>query len=448
MPDPVLPQTRWAQADDCEIAYQVLGDSSLDLVFIPNSMSNVEVTWERPEHARLLKSLASFSRLILFDRRGTGLSSSPSVPVTSLEEWMDDAITVMDAAGSQKAAMIGGEAGGPMALLLAATFPDRVSDLVLINTCARFAWAADYPFGVPQAVIDDIALPAIQEHWGDGGTYAYSNRQVREDPALRSWYARMERFTMTPMNAVQAWRTNFALDVRDILQSVQAPTLIIHATKNPTYALEHAHYLVEKIANARLVEYEDDSHAGFLYEHQDFLLDEIQEFLTGVHHVPATDRVLATVLFTDIVDSTKRAAEMGDRRWRDLLEAHDAIVVEQVRRFRGRYVKSTGDGVLATFDGPARAIHCALAMTKAAGALGLEIRAGLHTGEIELVGEDIRGIAVHLGARVAAMAGPSQTLVSRTVTDLVAGSGIEFEDQGEYELKGVPGTWKLFAVKE
>ena len=447
MPDNALPQIHYAQAGDCEIAYQVLGDSSLDLVFIPNSVSHVEVIWERPEHARLFRSLASFSRLIFFDRRGSGLSSSPSRPVTSLEEWMDDAIAVMDAVGSTRAALVGSEAGGPMAMLLAATFPDRVSALVLVNTCSRFTWASDYPFGVPQELIDEVALPAIEEHWGDGSTYAYPNPQIRADPALRSFYARWERFSMTPKNAARAWKTNFAVDVRDILPSVQAPTLIVHATQNPMFTIEHAHYLAAEIANARLVEYEDDSHAGFLYEYADLFLDETQAFLTGEHPVPATDRVLATVLFTDIVDSTKRAAALGDRRWRDLLDAHDAMVIEQVRRCRGRIVKSIGDGMLVTFDGPARAIHCALAIEKAARALGLEIRAGLHTGEIELVGEDIRGIAVHLAARVVAMAGPSQTLVSRTVTDLVAGSGIEFEDKGEHELKGVPGCWRLFAVQ-
>jgi class 3 adenylate cyclase len=445
VPD-ALPQTRYTPVGECDLAYQVFGRDEPDLVVIPNSISHLELSWESPPIARVFRGLASFSRVILFDQRGCGLSGSPARPVACLEDWMEDTTAVMDAAGSSRAALLGLEAGGPMALLLAATRPDRVSALILVNTYARVAWAPDYAFGVPKEALDDLALPAIQQHWGDGYTYAYANPQISGDPVQRAFYARMERYSMTPPEAAQAWRAAFAVDVREILGSVQAPTLVLHASRNPAYVVEHARYLTAHLPNARLLEYEDDSHAGILFEHADLLIDETETFLTGEHHVPDPQRVLATVLFTDIVGSTEQAAELGDRRWRRLLEAHDELVIKSVQRFGGRFVKSTGDGALATFDGPARAVRCAESVLDNARGLGVEVRSGLHTGEVELRGDDLGGVGVHVAARVAAQAGPGELFVSSTVKDLVAGSGIDFEDRGERQLKGIPGQWRLYGV--
>ncbi len=438
-------ETRYASSGDVNIAYQIVGDGPLDLVFVSGWVSNLDLMWAEPSYARFLRRLASFSRLILFDKRGTGLSDRvPDADLPTLEARMDDVRAVLDAAGAERAALLGHSEGGPMCLLFAATYPERTIALALVGTYARRLRAADYPFGAAAEAYEAF-LREIADGWGGPVGLEVRAPSLVDDERFRTWWADYLRMSASPGAALALTRMNGEIDVRAVLEAVAVPTLVVHRTGDRSLPVEGARYLAERIRGARLVELPGEDHLPFVGD-ADEILEEIEEFLTGIRPLREPDRVLATVLFTDIVGSTTRAAELGDRRWRDLLEAHHSLVRRQLERWRGREVDTAGDGFLATFDGPARAIRCAVAIRGAMAPLDLEIRAGLHCGEVELVGDDVAGIAVHTGARVAALARANEVLVSSTVRDLVAGSDIGFEERGEHELKGVPGTWRLYAV--
>ncbi len=437
------PETRFARGPGGSVAYQTLGDGPIDVVFIPWWATNVDVMWDEPSIARFLRRLANFCRLIVFDKRGTGVSDAlPSSSLPSLEQWSDDVRTVMQAAQCERAALFGHAQGGQMAMLCAATYPANVSALVLADTCAR-----QFDDGnLPSLQERQIFLSELERNWGTATTLDLLAPSMAADPRFRAWYARYERLSLGPRMVRAVVESDYERDVVGILPVIRIPTLVLHRSGNRFIGVERGRELADKIAGARFVEVPGEDHLFHAGE-SDALLGEVEEFLTGVRSVPDTDRVLATVLFTDIVDSTRRAVSLGDRRWHELLDAHHEIARRELARFRGKEIKFIGDGLLATFDGPARAIGCACAITSGMRRLGLEIRAGLHTGEIEIVGNDIRGIAVHIAARVTGEAGPGEVLVSAMVKDLVAGSGICFEERGVRVLKGVPGEWKLFAAE-
>jgi class 3 adenylate cyclase len=440
-----VPETRYARSGGYHIAYQTLGERPPDVAYLSGWFSHIEARWEVQPWATFMRRIASFGRLIQLDKRGIGLSDpAPLQSLPTLEEWMDDLRAVLDAVESERAAILGWGDSGPMAMLFAATYPDRTSALVLADTYARLVRAPDYPIGMPQRLID-WTLNFNEATWGTGEQNYWFAPDMNDD--LRAELARYERHAASPGYSAAVRRSVFELDVRHVLPSIQVPTLVLHHTDGVGVRVGHGRYLAEHIPGARYVELPGADSTMVAGPDREQILDEIEEFLTGVRPVPAVDRILATVLFTDVVDSTKHAAERGDRAWRELLERHRELVRRQLERHRGREVVTTGDGFLATFDGPARAIQCAGAIIQGSRALGMEIRAGLHTGEVELMGEDVGGIAVHIGARVSALAGSGEVLVSSTVKDLVAGSGIEFEDRGAHELKGVPGEWRLFAVR-
>jgi class 3 adenylate cyclase/pimeloyl-ACP methyl ester carboxylesterase len=415
-----------------------------DLVFVPGSLSHVELGWETPPTSSVYRRLSQFSRMITFDKRGTGLSDR-SAELPTLEERMDDVRAVMDAANCEKAAVVGISEGGPMALLFAATYPERVTALVLWVTFARMSWAPDYPDGVdPEA--GERFCDQIEQSWGHGRVWPLiSIHDAPDDEATRNHLAQFERNAATPAMAAAANRFGLRVDARHALSAISAPTLVVHRSGDPLVAVAHGRYLAQHIRGARLSEFPGDFHFSGIGNDED-ILDEIEEFLTGTRQEHGIDRVLKTVVFTDIVGSTERAIRIGDRRWHELLDAHDSTVRRELDRFRGQEVKTVGDGFLASFDGPARAIRCARAITAKAGTIGLEVRAGLHCGECEARGDDLAGVAVHIGARVAGLAGPGEVLVTSTVRDLVAGSGIEFHDRGRHTLKGIPGEWQLLAV--
>jgi class 3 adenylate cyclase len=440
------PETRYARSPGGSVAYQVVGDGPLDLVFIPWWGTNLDVMWEEPSIARFLRRLASFSRLICFDKRGTGVSDAlPLAALPTLEEWTDDVRTVMAAAGSKRAALLGHSQGGQMALLFAATHPEQTAALILADACARQYDAEDRPsrFSVDE---QELTLDAVEARWGTGANLElFAPGRVR-DEAFRSWYARYERLSLGPRMVRAVVALDFENDLRGILPAIRVPTLVLHRAGNRFIEARRGRELADGIPGARFVELSGDEHLFHLGD-SEAMLGEIEEFLTGVRPVPEADRVLATLLFADVVGSTERAAALGDRAWRDLLDAYHAILRRELERHRGRQVEIAGDGVLATFDGPARAIRCACAIGDAVRRLGIAVRAGLHTGEIELAGGAVRGIAVHIGARVTDEAGAGEVLVSSTVRDLVAGSGIRFADRGAHVLRGVPGEWRLFAVE-
>jgi class 3 adenylate cyclase len=437
----MAPKTRYVRSGDLYIAYQVVGDGPIDLVYVPSWISQVEHYWEEPTVALYFQRLASFSRLIMFDRRGTGLSD-PVVGTPTLEEQMDDVVAVMDAAGSRRAAVFAWLEGGAMAALFAATHPDRTQALVLYEAMARMSWAPDYDWPPTR----EEREANLSRPWGDGSRILALSPSAAENPRLVEWFARLERLSASPGTARKLAMMNADVDVRAVLPSISVPTLVVHRAGERFIDIRHSRYLAEHIPGARYVELRGAEVFSFGTE-QDSLLDEIEEFLTGARQAPHSERVLATVMFSDIVGSTRAAAELGDRRWRDLLSSIEATVMRELTHHRGRAVKSMGDGFLATFDGPARGIRCATAIRDSIREqFGLEVRSGLHTGEIELIGSDVGGIAVHIGARVGASAGPGEVVVSGTVKDLVVGSGISFDDRGEQELRGVPGQWRLWAV--
>ncbi len=436
------PETRYAKSGDIHIAYQVTGDGPFDLVLVPGFVSHLEYAWEEPRGARFLRRLASFSRLIRFDKRGTGLSDRMSA-IPTLELRMDDVRAVMDAVGSRRAALLGVSEGGPMSLLFAATYPQRTSALVLYGSYARRAWAPDHPFGIRHEDMER-ELERMEQGWGRPGTVT-DIRAPGADEAYRRWGADYLRLAASPGAAIAVMRMNMEIDVRHVLPAIRVPTLVLHRTDERVTSVEQARYLAAHIPGAELVEFPGVDHTPWIGD-SDAILDKLQGFLTRIRDAAEHDRVLTTILLVDIVRATERAAELGDRRWRLLLDQYYGVVRRELVRFRGRELDTAGDGFFAAFDGPARGIRCASAVREAVTALTLGIRAGLHTGECEIVGEKLAGIAVHIGARVAAEAAPGEVLVSSTVRDLVAGSGIEFESRGVHSLKGVPGAWSLFAV--
>jgi class 3 adenylate cyclase len=440
------PETRYARSGDVNIAYQVVGDGPFDLVLVLGWISNIELAWEEPHLRRFLDRLASFSRLILFDKRGTGLSDRVSLnDLPTLEQRMDDVRAVMDAAGSGRAALFGLSEGGPMCVLFAATYPNRTIALVTCGTYATRRWSEDYPWA-PTPEERQAFYDRIEFRWGEELGLDTLAPSRLDDPVLKRWLETYTRRSASPSAALALARMNTEVDVRDVLPTVRVPTLVMHREGDRDAVVDEGRYIAARIPGARFVELHGKDHLPWIGD-QDEALDEIEEFLTGVRPIPQPDRVLATVLFTDIVRSTEMAAALGDERWRDLLARHHAAVRTELARFRGREIDNAGDGFLAAFDGPARAILCARAMTEAMGELGLEVRSGVHTGECTLVGEKLGGIAVHIGARVAGSAQAGEVLVSSTVKDLVAGSGIEFEDRGEHTLKGLPGQWRLYALR-
>jgi len=441
----MAPETRYARSGELHIAYQVIGDGPMDLVYVPSWISQVEHYWEEPIVARYFNRLASFSRLIMFDRRGSGLSD-PVSRAPTLEEQMDDVVAVMDAAGSERAAVFALLEGGAMAALFAATHPERTGALVLYEAQPRMSWAPDYDWAIRREDREAYVREGGYVDWGNGSRIMALSPNSAATARLRDWYARLERLAASPGTAAKLMMMNADVDVRAVLPTISVPTLVLHRADDDFIDIRHSRYLAEHIPGARLVELPGDEAISFAGGAASEL-DEIEEFLTGARHARDSERILATVLFADIVDSTRRAAELGDRRWRDLLGSIEAAVVRELSRFRGRAVKTMGDGFLATFDGPARGIRCAASIREVARAqFGLEVRSGLHTGEIELIGDDVGGIAVHIGARVSANARPGEVLVSGTVKDLVVGSGITFDDRGETELRGVPGRWQLWAA--
>ena len=437
-------RTRYARTvDGLDIAYQVHGRGPRDLLVVPGLVSHVEFLQQHRLYRRFLERLASFARVIIFDKRGNGLSDRVTGAPT-LEERADDARAVLDAAGSDTAALLGASEGGPMSILFAATYPMRTSALILWGTFARFMQAPDYPFGATPEDVEYMCGPGLDE-WGQGIALRWFCPSLDGDEDERLFQAQLERLSATPAAVRSIWLMNTSIDVRDILTSVQAQTLVLYRQHDPS-GIERGRHLAENIPNARMVELEGIDHFPWIGD-ADSVVDEIEEFLTGQRHDAIdVDRVLATVVFTDIVESTSSAEQVGDRRWRNLLDAHDDMMERLLERFRGRKIKSTGDGVLALFDGPGRAVRCAVAMRDGLSGLGLTARLGIHAGEVEVRGDDISGIAVHLAQRVESHARPGEVLVSRTVVDLVAGSGITFEDAGDHELKGIDGTWRLFSV--
>jgi class 3 adenylate cyclase len=437
------PETRYTRSGDVNIAYQVIGQGPLDLVYVMGWVTNLEAFWQEPSVARFFQRLASFSRLILFDKRGTGLSDRvPIKELPTLEQRMDDVRAVMDAAGSDRAALFGVSEGGPMCALFAATYPQRTAALVLYGSYAKRLRAPDYPWA-PTSEEREHWYELLEQGWG--GVVDIATMAPNADPRFREWWARYLRMSASPAAALAFGRMNAEIDIREVLPSIQVPTLILHRTGDLDMDVGGARYMASRIAGAKYLELPGDDHLPFVGD-QEAILDEIEEFLTGARRQADLDRVLATVLFTDMVGSTERSAALGDKGWSDLLEAHNRVIREELDRFRGREVDTAGDGFFATFDGPARAIRCACAMRNELARLGIEIRAGLHTGECELVGDKVRGLAVNIGSRVASLARPGEVLVSSTVKDLVAGSGLEFTDRGVHTLRGVPGEWRLFGV--
>jgi class 3 adenylate cyclase len=445
----VVPTTQYAKNGDVHIAYQVLGDGPLDLVLVESWVHHVELFWDLPEVARPWRRLAGIGRLIMFDRRGTGMSDPvPLDRMPDLETQVADICAVMDAAGSEQAAILGFNDGGPLAILLAASQPQRCRALVLCNAAARMTSTSDYPWGAPEEdLLRFVEFQAQSWATGGGDYLARLAPSLANDPHFVERFVRISRRAVSPGAVGHYFRQTVLTDVRELLPTIQVPTLILQRVNNQLAPHEVGRYLAEHILNAQYVELDGADHVWFT-ENAEELVGEVEEFLTGARSSADPDRRLATVLFTDIVGSTARAAELGDRRWRALLDEHDATVRRELARAGGHEVDSAGDGFLVTLDGPGRAIRCARAMGDALAGIGLTIRAGVHTGEVEVRGEGIGGLAVHIGARVAAVADGGEIVVSGTVKDLLAGSGFTFADRGEHELKGVPGTWHLFSVTD
>lgn len=441
----MAPVTRYAHSAGASIAYQVVGEGPLDVLFLTGWITQVEHLWEAPANRRFLERLTEFGRLILFDSRGTGLSDRVLETYT-LEQEARDALAVLDAAKSERAALFSYSVGGLVAALLAADYPERVGALVMYSSVARTSWAPDYEWALTREQRAGLAERVI-ESWGEPNRDAMASfaPSVGDDPALAAWFARLQRLAASPSEARTIFGAMVDLDVRAALPRIRAPTLIMHRPKEQVWDVRHSRYLAEHIPGARYVELEGEDSFPFVGDSA-AITEEIEEFLTGVRAGEVT-RALRTVLFTDIVGATARAAQLGDGSWRDLLARHDEDVRKELERFSGREVKTVGDGFLATFDGPpSRALRCALAIRDAARELGVEVRIGMHTGECELIGEDVGGMAVHIASRVNGLAQPGEVLVSGTVYGTVVGGPFEFEDRGLHELKGVPGPWPLFAL--
>ncbi|MCO6433580.1 adenylate/guanylate cyclase domain-containing protein [Nitrosomonas nitrosa] len=443
-----IPSVHYARSGEFHIAYQVLGAGPIDLVLVPGWISHLEVAWEQPRLAHSFRRLASFSRLILVDKRGTGLSdrvSSKSLP--TLEDRMEDLHAVLDAVGSSRTVLYGISEGGPLCMLFAATYPERTTALVVYGSWARALKAPDYDWGFDPIEFESF-LASLEPHWGDGAAVNVVAPSLAHDEQFCAWWGRFERMAASPGAAVGLLRMGFEGDVRHVLPAIFVPTLVLHRAHDAFVDVRHGRYIAEHIPGARYVELEGGDHfpLGGDLNAVDQQIENFLSELIGVRRGPSTDRVLATVLFTDVVGSTERAVALGDEKWKKLIAIHDDHVRMELARYRGKEIKTIGDGFLVTFDGPGRAICCADAIRNSVRSLGLEIRSGLHTGEIEMMANDIAGIAVNIAARVSALAGPGEILVSSTVKDLVVGSRIEFIDRGSHVLKGVPGEWHLFAA--
>jgi len=441
------PETKYARSGDFSIAYQVVGDGPIDLVHIPGLLSHLDLAWENPKYRRFMERLSAFARVLVYDKRGCGLSDPVTEP-PSVEERIDDTRAVMDAEGIESAAVFGCSEGAALSAFFAAAHPESVSHTILYGSFARLTPdPPDYPWTILGLQDAEQTLQVFREtmrdHWGEGVTLALLAPSLLETNE-RAWWGRYERGAMSPRSIETLMRSNVELDLREVLPVIGVPTLVMHRDGDPL-PFGGGKYVAEHIPEARFVELHGDDHWPWVGD-PDEVCNHVEEFLTGQRSAAPPDRVLATVMFTDIVGSTERASQLGDRRWRELLDEHERLTRTEIDRHRGREVKTTGDGVLATFDGPARAIRCASSLTSATDGLGLPIRVGLHTGECERRNGDIGGIAVHIGARVMAEAGPGEVLVSRTVKDLTVGSDIDFEERGSRQLKGVPGEWELFAV--
>jgi DNA-binding winged helix-turn-helix (wHTH) protein/pimeloyl-ACP methyl ester carboxylesterase len=441
------PETMYARSGEVNIAYQVVGHAPLDLVFVMGWVSHLEYFWREPSFARFLMRLASFSRLILFDKRGTGLSDRvPINRLPTLEQRMDDVRAVMDAVGSERAALCGVSEGGPMCSLFAATYPEKTLALVMMGTYAKRIRDAEYPWA-PTVEERQHFFEEIRQHWGGPVGIEERAPTVAHDPRFREWWATYLRMGASPGAALALTQMNAEIDVRHVLPSVRVPTLVIHRSEDQCLKVEEGRYVARRIPGARYVEMPGRDHLPFVGD-QDAILDEVEEFLTGARHAHEPDRVLATVLFTRIADSNERAARLGAGRWQGLVQGLRAYVRKEIEWFRGREIDMVGDRPLAIFDGPARAIRCAYAIVEYASRLGVEMRAGLHTGECDVVDGKVSGVAAEIGVRVANKAAAGEVLVSNTVKDLVAGSGIRFEDRGEHTLGRVLGEWRLFGVRQ
>ena len=442
-PEPRCPETRYARDSGVNIAYQVTGQGNVDLVFVPGWVSHIEYAWEEPSLAPFLERLSRFSRLILLDRRGTGLSD-PVEHLPTLEERMDDLRAVLDAAGSERAFLFGISESGPMCTLFAATHPARTAGLILCNTFAANLVADDYPWALSPAQWDSF-LRTLEEQWGQGITArVFAPSRAGDEAFVQSW-GRFERRAVSPGAIRKIIAMAKDTDVRGVLSSVKVPTLVVHREGDRPTPLAGGRYLAEHIEGARMVEVAGRDHFPWVGD-SDAILDEVEHFVTGSRRGAEPDRILSTVLFTDIVDATAQLARRGDRSYRELLGRFYSLTRRELERHRGREIDTTGDGLFATFDGPARAIRCACSIRDGVASLGIAIRAGLHTGECELIGDKVTGFAVHLGARVCTRAGANEVLVSSTVKDLVAGSELSFDDRGSHELKGIPGHWHLYAA--
>lgn len=440
------PQTRYTRSGDIHIAYQVVGDGPMDLVYVPGWVSNVELCWDDPDYARFLNRLASFSRLIMFDKRGTGLSDRvPNNQLPTLEERADDLRVVMDAAGSEQAALFGVSEGGNLCAFVAATYPERTTALIMAATFAKRVWSADYPWAPrPEQRKGEVAQ--VERDWGKAmDLERYAPSRAKTDPDFVARMTTYFRRSASPGAAAALLQMNTQIDISGILSAISVPTLILQREADRDVNVEEARWIASRIEGAKLKVMPGDDHFPWLGD-QDLLTAHIQEFLTGEMPVHAPSRVLATILITDIVGSTETARQMGDTAWKELLNAHDAMCRRVVGSFAGSHLKSTGDGILATFDGPGRGIACARRIVAEAEAMGIGVRAGLHTGECELRGEEISGVAVHLSARISALAERSEILVSRTVRDLVAGSDVSLEPRGAFRFKGFDEEWPVFAV--
>jgi class 3 adenylate cyclase/pimeloyl-ACP methyl ester carboxylesterase len=440
------PETRYATRGDIHVAYHVVGDAAQDLVLVSTWFSHLEAQWEFPPFAYYLRRLSSFSRLISFDKYGIGLSDPiPSRNLPPLEDWMDDVRAVMDAVDSERAVVMGANEGSMMAALFAATYPERTTALVLVNATARMASGPDYPIGLAPDVQGRLAA-LIEESWGRGEMMAAVNPSLTADPVGAEAWGRFLRLSASPTTAARVIRMLFELDIRDVLPAIRVPTLVVHRTDNPVITLDQGRYVADRITGAKFVAVPGADY-GLVVGDVEIILDEVEEFVTGAKSAGDADGVLATVLFTDIVASTARLSEIGDRQWQEVLDSHNALARRQVERYGGRIVDTIGDGLVATFDGPVRGIRCAIALRDAVRRIGLTIRAGLHTGEIRKRGDGVSGLGVHIAARVQAMAQPNEVLVSRTVKDLVVGAPLRFADRGSHELKGVRDSWELYAVE-
>lgn len=439
----MVPQTQYVQTAGVTIAYQVVGDGPVDLVLVPGFLSNIEVLWEEPRVARFLHRLASFSRLIVFDKRGTGLSDRVTDTAT-LEERMDDVRAVLDRIGSERAALFGYSEGGSMCALFAATYPNRTAALVMCGSFARRTYTEDYRF-MPTVQEMRASIDDMLAHWGEPVGLDVRAPSVAGDPAVRQWFAKFLRMSASPAAAHAVALANLDIDIRHLLPSIQTPTLILHAGGDRLIPRDAGKFLAGNIPGARFVEIRSTDHLPFFGGAEECLA-QIQQFVTGATPLPEFDSRVCTIMFTDIVGSTDRAVEIGDRRYHDLLESHHARIRNELQLYRGQEINTTGDGFVASFDGPARAIQCGLAITNAVSEIGLNVRVGLHTGECEVRDGELSGIALNIAARVATLAAPARVLVSQTVKDLVAGSGLKFTDGGMHSLKGLPDQWRLFEV--